>query len=1007
VVLGNKIGTDVHGTANLGNLDGVFIQNGATANTVGGTATGAANVLSANTWGLVLTGSGTSGNVVLGNKIGTDVNGTAPLGNGKDGVEILGGATANTVGGTATGSANVLSANGLNGVYLASIGTSGNVVLGNKIGTDVHGTAKLGNGNDGVLIQGGAAANTLGGTVTGAANVISDNGSPPHKYSAGFGDGVAISGSGTSGNVVLGNKIGTDINGTAALGNIIDGVAIESGATANTVGGTATGATNVISANGGSGVYISGSGTSSNVVLGNKIGTDVNGTARLGNAANGVLIQFGATANTVGGTATGAANLISANGRDGVVLSGSNGYYTAGTSGNVVLGNKIGTDVNGTANLGNSRGGLVIDNGATANTVGGSATGAANLISGNGNSAYQGDGIDLEGGSGNVVLGNKIGTDQSGTAPLGNNGDGVLIAFGATANTVGGTATGSANVISGNKYGVYFLGRGGLLSGPETSGNVVLGNKIGTDVNGTAKLGNSLDGVVIADGATANTVGGTATGSANLISGNGSDGVYLGHGLFSSSSNVTSGNVVLGNLIGTDKSGTASLGNTTDGVVIASGATANTVGGTATGSANLISANANGVVLQQSGTSGNVVLGNFIGTDVNGTAKLGNTQDGVLIASGATANTVGGSATGAANLISANGGNGVELSGTGTSRNLIADNRIGTDAGGAPTLGNGHDGVLIWQGASANTVSSAAANFIAGNAANAIEINGAVLNINGGGGSNTLTLDAQGQPVGTIPGALTLNATLQQVNYVGITGLNLNNASAVDTFYGPDTADRGTALPGLTPQERFVQVLFLDALGRYGSKSELDAWVHVLTSPGGSQAVVAGDIERSAEARDHLVKTWYLNYLGRAATGGEEQGWVNALLSGQTEEQVLSQFFSTQEFYNRAPIITGDGGLPSNQEYVKALYRVVFNRVPSAGELNAWVNALPSVGRGRMAFDFLTSLEGRTDIVEGIFNALLHRPSDGPGGSSWVESGLDLTSIRVGLESTLEFFNNG
>src|SRR5262249_57302876 len=99
----------------------------------------------------------------------------------------------------------------------------------------------------------------------------------------------------TSGNVVLGNMIGTDVTGTAKLGNTEAGVRFGTdsvsqgyGPTANTVGGTAAGSANVISGNGGAGVYIQGAGTSGNVVLGNRIGTDVHGTAKLGNTGNGV-----------------------------------------------------------------------------------------------------------------------------------------------------------------------------------------------------------------------------------------------------------------------------------------------------------------------------------------------------------------------------------------------------------------------------------------------------------------------------------------------------------------------------------------------------------------------------------------------------------------------------------------------------------------------------------------------------------------------------------------------
>jgi titin len=199
-VQGNLIGTDINGTANLGNgTYGVIIQNAATDNTIGGTTTGAANVISGNGLaGVVIATDGTSGNLVLGNLIGTDKSGTAKLGN-PTGVAIISGATDNTVGGTVSGAANVISGNGIQGVYINGdpSNTSGNVVLGNLIGTDKSGTAKLGNGNQGVFVGGsGATANTIGGTVPGTGNVIAFNG-----------EGIVASGASTTGDSFLGNSI--------------------------------------------------------------------------------------------------------------------------------------------------------------------------------------------------------------------------------------------------------------------------------------------------------------------------------------------------------------------------------------------------------------------------------------------------------------------------------------------------------------------------------------------------------------------------------------------------------------------------------------------------------------------------------------------------------------------------------------------------------------------------------------------------------------------------------
>jgi beta-lactamase superfamily II metal-dependent hydrolase len=342
-VQGNYIGTDLSGTADLGNSDNGVVIYGS-GNTIGGTTAGASNVISGNDFnGLLIFHSG-AGNQVQGNYIGTDVTGTADLGNSGKGVLIHG--SNNTIGGMAAGAGNVISGNDREGVMILDSGATGNQVQGNLIGTDVSGTADLGNSDNGVVIYG--SGNTIGGTVAGARNVISGNLS-----------GVAIAASGT-GNQVQGNYIGTDITGTADLGNSYFGVSI-SGSN-NTIGGTATGAGNVISGNDSRGVEIIGSSASGNTVEGNYIGTDITGTADLGNSWNGVLIS-GASSNTIGGTAAGAGNTIAFNGGDGV-------FVESGTA-NLIDRNSI-----------HSNTGLGIDldpDGVTANDAGDGDTGANNL----------------------------------------------------------------------------------------------------------------------------------------------------------------------------------------------------------------------------------------------------------------------------------------------------------------------------------------------------------------------------------------------------------------------------------------------------------------------------------------------------------------------------------------------------------------------------------------------------------------------------------------------------
>ena len=585
---------------------------------------------------------GAANNLIEGNYLGTNTSGSAKVGTMPAGIEIDVGATGNTIGGVTAGSANLIAVDGP-GVEIKDSGTSGNSVLGNLIGTNKAGTAYLG-ALAGVEIRQQATGNTVGGTASGAANLIDANG-----------PGVEIKDSGTSGNSVLGNLIGTNKAGTAYLGALA-GVEIRQQATGNTIGGTASGSANVIDANG-PGVEIMDSGTSGNTVLGDFIGTNKSGTAYL-QALAGVEIRGGATANTVGGTAAGSSNVIDANG-PGVEMKDS------GTAGNTVLGNLIGTNASGSAYL-EALAGVEIRQQATGNTVGGTASGSANVIDANG------PGVEImdSGTSGNTVLGNLIGTNSAGSVYLGAL-TGVEIRAGATANTVGGTATGAANVIDANGPGVE-------IKDPGTSSNVLLGNLIGTDVSGTRKLG-TLAGVEIRAGAIGNTVGGTAAGSANVISGSSGPGVEI-------KDRGTSGNTVLGNLIGTTTSGTAPLGNVV-GIEIRAQATGNTIGGTAAGAANVISANGLGVEIKDGGTSGNVVLGNRIGTDLSGTIHLGNTGDGVLLHAGASSNTIGGTVAGSGNTIAFN-AKGVVIVDSTTTGDRILGNSIFGNLGQGIDLGN-------------------------------------------------------------------------------------------------------------------------------------------------------------------------------------------------------------------------------------------------------------------------------------------------------------------------------
>ncbi|MDI6704584.1 MAG: right-handed parallel beta-helix repeat-containing protein [bacterium] len=176
-VIGCYIGTDVTGEKAVANGGGIEIKAGAKDNTIGGTTEGERNIISGNArYGVYIYGDNTNNNEVIGNFIGTDRSGTSSLPNGDYGVRIRGGAQYNTIGGTTSSRRNIISGNGLYGVFIENTGTDYNKVIGNYIGTDVGGTANLGNGRCGILITRSAMNNTIGGSGTGEGNIIAFNG---------------------------------------------------------------------------------------------------------------------------------------------------------------------------------------------------------------------------------------------------------------------------------------------------------------------------------------------------------------------------------------------------------------------------------------------------------------------------------------------------------------------------------------------------------------------------------------------------------------------------------------------------------------------------------------------------------------------------------------------------------------------------------------------------------------------------------------------------------------
>jgi parallel beta-helix repeat protein len=750
----NLIGTDSTGRSSLdqngvsfGNLaDGIFLLNPGATDILGNVVANnkGAGIHAANDTPTSVDAGGhpqfSNGLITIeGDSIGIGLadpaTGASPiLGNISDGVFFDNIVRGNTFSGAVRGSAdipisnNVISGNHANGIDLVS--TSGVVIQGNKIGTNPAGNQEFSNAANGIFINQsnfitiGDTAAPGAGTLTDKSNIISGN----HAY------GVFVSGTQSTaaqGNLIEGNYIGLNGAGSGPISNAVAGI-ILSNASGDAI------SSNVISGNQLNGILLVNN-AQNNMIAGNFIGTDVAGTAPVPNSADGVFLigssevtAPGVAPNPTPSTISGnviAGNVIAGNNQNGIhIFGGAGSAIGAGSINNSVTGNMIGLGRNG-AKLGNGANGVLMDDAGPGNVIGGPTatpgTGPGNIISGNAQS-----GISISDTLGRTtattIQGNLIGTDTNDNPGIGNGSFGVLI-FGSSGNLVGGSTTnsgsgqpgtGAGNVISGNAQAGVFI----FTPAPSAAANAnsVQGNLIGTNRDGTARLGNGSEGVEIVNGS-GNLIGGATSDLRNVISGNADNGVFINQ--LSGPSLSTRSNQVFSNYIGTNRAGTAAVGNLGNGVLIIdatqtlignapTSTSLGRVGGTevptpmAGGAGNLISGNVQwGIQIELTGTprSTNTVQGNYIGTDATGLTAIANGLGGVLVNDLSTQSSnpipqmIGGPNPGAGNLISGNAGIGIELLGpqvgvTG-SNNVVAGNLIGLSSAGA-ALGNG-TGILI------------------------------------------------------------------------------------------------------------------------------------------------------------------------------------------------------------------------------------------------------------------------------------------------------------------------
>jgi len=436
----------------------------------------------------------------------------------------------------------------------------------------------------------------------------------------------------------------------------------------------------VVNRFGANGIRITGANATNNTIRNCFVGTNPAGAAALPNLAGGILINSGASNNVIGPS-----NVISGNSGNSA-----DGIQINAASGNTVKGNRIGTDLAGVTAIPNQVFGINITGGSSVNVIGGVSASDRNVVSGNVSAGIRVNGAST---SANSIVGNHCGVDIAGLNAVPNN-NGILLNSGTNLNIIG-----PGNVLAGNTLDGIQLSN--------ANNNTIKGNWVGTDFTGTVAVPNQRHGINLAANASGNTIGGSVASDCNVVSGNQSTGIQI-----SGSGSIT--NSVIGNLCGTNQSGTAALPNLAQGILVTSGASQNAIG-----PGNVISGNGdNGIRLTGSTASSNSVFENRVGTNQTGTAAIPNGGQGILVDFGASQNVIGPD-----NLCSGNQGSGIRVSGTGTLSNSVSGNVCGVNQSGTSAIPNGGPGILVDFAASQNMIGPN--NVLSGNQESGLRLSGA------------------------------------------------------------------------------------------------------------------------------------------------------------------------------------------------------------------------------------------------------------------------------------------
>ena len=495
----NRIGTDVTGTAPtlLTQYYGIYNAGGSSGHRIGGTTRDSMNLVSGNTSGFYAL-AGSDSMVFVGNYFGTVADGSAAYpanGVADHGIHFRSSNQDIKIGGALPGERNLISGNGVNGIYLQSSGDRP-IIQGNLVGTDVTGMNAVGNGGNGINLRLVTDA-YIGGYTAAERNVVSGN----------FNHGISTYRG--ENHTIVGNFTGINILGNAAIANTVTGILCDEVIkrvliTQNITSGNVKDGINVTARS-----LVSDGIHDSLFIVNNLIGTDSSGFSAVPNERG--IVTFTQSVDT-------AVFIIENN-----VVSGQISHAMELTDGSAtsysyhfVKSNIIGLSIDLANNLGNGGRGIYTRNLTDYVQIGGPLVSDRNYIAGSTAEGVHGTSAD-----GFLIQNNYIGTDGTGNAAV-PNGIGVSIDDGTTAFVLD-------NIISGNlDYGIYVLNT--------VSDTLVIDdNKVGVSAsggilgNGSRGSGSLLDGIFIANvGNVADYfMVGDSTGTGNEIAYNGNNGIRV------------------------------------------------------------------------------------------------------------------------------------------------------------------------------------------------------------------------------------------------------------------------------------------------------------------------------------------------------------------------------------------------------------------------------------------------------------------------------------------------